>query len=72
MDKSLMGTFALALLMGSVLGVLACCIRNIMFILDLSLKFKLGFTWELLATSDLQLTPSSYSRFSIFTEEKWI
>jgi len=33
MDKSLMGTFALALLMGFVLGVLACCIRSIISIL---------------------------------------
>jgi len=34
MDKSLMDTFALALLMGLGLGVLSCCIRNILFILD--------------------------------------
>jgi len=33
MDKSLMGTFALALLMGFVFGVLSCCIRSIISIL---------------------------------------
>jgi len=36
MDKSLLGTFALALLMGFALGVLACCYRNFLFILDKS------------------------------------
>ena len=56
-----MGTFALALLMGFVLGVLACCTRNILFILDHS-RIQIGLYVGIISYIRFAVNP-----FLIFT-----
>jgi len=69
MDKSLMGTFALALLMGFALGVLTCCYRNFLFILG---KSHTELYVGIVSYIRFAVNPFLIFTVSIFTEEKWI